>query len=340
MANYLQAEADRIEHNLREYNEEYEQRHKSVQLSGRKKARGGRRKARPSFWYWVKKAFRFFLIHAGLISGVIIYSVMGAFLFILMESDQESRDCYEGRGEERWLVLNLASQLINYVQNNVTTDTNSTSLDNTNTAYSKIDHWLSSLSSDIMSLRSDYRYIGQDCATGGQWNVANSILFAVQVITTIGYGNITPVTTEGQIVCICYATIGIPLFLMCLANISGDLGSAFRFLYSRIFCLDFWTKLGASNRQKENENKANDCETSVNGSNKPKRSDSQKTQRPKKIFVPISVTLVLITIYIVAGAALFNYFENWEPVTAAYFCFITLATIGIIFLFSYFQSYI
>jgi hypothetical protein len=47
---------------------------------------------------------------------------------------------------------------------------------------------------------------------------------------------LAPVTPEGQIVCICYATIGIPLFLMCIANLSGTLGDMFRFVYAKVCC--------------------------------------------------------------------------------------------------------
>lgn len=32
--------------------------------------------------------------------------------------------------------------------------------------------------------------------------------------------------------------------------------------------------------------------------------------------------------YIFAGAYLFNHFEDWNIITAAYFCYITLSTIG------------
>jgi len=35
-----------------------------------------------------------------------------------------------------------------------------------------------------------------------------------------------------------------------------------------------------------------------------------------------------MTGYIILGAFLFKYSENWEPLVAAYFCFITLSTIG------------
>jgi len=44
--------------------------------------------------------------------------------------------------------------------------------------------------------------------------------------------------------------------------------------------------------------------------------------------VPIYVSLLLMFGYIVLGAFLFAFSEKWEPLVAAYFCFITLSTIG------------
>lgn len=44
--------------------------------------------------------------------------------------------------------------------------------------------------------------------------------------------------------------------------------------------------------------------------------------------VPVYVSMVITLLYIVLGAVLFSEWEGWELSEAAYFCFITLATIG------------
>lgn len=44
--------------------------------------------------------------------------------------------------------------------------------------------------------------------------------------------------------------------------------------------------------------------------------------------VPISICLIIIALYIYLGALLFSYWEEWDMLTGAYFCFITLSTIG------------
>ena len=44
--------------------------------------------------------------------------------------------------------------------------------------------------------------------------------------------------------------------------------------------------------------------------------------------VPLTLTVTTITLYIGIGAFVFNAFEDWSLNESAYFCFITLETIG------------
>ncbi|XP_026754068.2 microtubule-associated protein futsch-like [Galleria mellonella] len=50
------------------------------------------------------------------------------------------------------------------------------------------------------------------------WNFMNSFVYCLTLITTIGYGHIAPKTRYGQAATIVYAIIGIPLFLIVLAD--------------------------------------------------------------------------------------------------------------------------
>jgi Ion channel len=51
---------------------------------------------------------------------------------------------------------------------------------------------------------------------------------------------------------------------------------------------------------------------------------SGETIRP----VPIWLCVFLVVSYIIAGAFLFHHWEGWSFLDSAYFCFITLTTIG------------
>ncbi|KAJ8953700.1 hypothetical protein NQ314_007309 [Rhamnusium bicolor] len=53
-----------------------------------------------------------------------------------------------------------------------------------------------------------------------------------------------------------------------------------------------------------------------------------ETGRPRTKPVPIWLCVLLVISYILAGAYLFTYWEGWAYLDAAYFCFITLTTIG------------
>lgn len=57
--------------------------------------------------------------------------------------------------------------------------------------------------------------------------------------------------------------------------------------------------------------------------------DVKEDEDDDKVTVPLTVTMIIITFYIIIGAVIFNQFEGWSLIQAGYFCYITLSTIGI-----------
>ena len=53
------------------------------------------------------------------------------------------------------------------------------------------------------------------------WSFGQSFFFSGTVITTIGYGQQTPLSTTGRVFCMIYALVGIPLTLL-LLSVSVD----------------------------------------------------------------------------------------------------------------------
>uniref|UniRef100_A0A3Q3JMP6 Potassium channel domain-containing protein n=1 Tax=Monopterus albus TaxID=43700 RepID=A0A3Q3JMP6_MONAL len=53
----------------------------------------------------------------------------------------------------------------------------------------------------------------------GFWKYTSSAVFAATVVTTIGYGNLCPTTSAGQIFCVFFALFGIPLNVVVLNRV-------------------------------------------------------------------------------------------------------------------------
>jgi hypothetical protein len=109
-------------------------------------------------------------------------------------------------------------------------------------------------------------------------------------------------------VCICFSIIGIPFFLLTIANISHVLGDSFRFAYTKIILL-----LTKQNRAK--------VQPSVTVETKRQPDIAETT-------VPLFIVILILVIYIISGSFLFNYLEGWTTLTSSYFAFVTLSTIG------------
>ncbi|XP_047989564.1 TWiK family of potassium channels protein 9 [Leguminivora glycinivorella] len=132
-----------------------------------------------------------------------------------------------------------------------------------------------------------------------KWSILQAVFFSSTVLTTIGYGNIVPVTFWGRLFCIFYALIGIPLTLTVIA----DLGRVFATVVSVIA-----KQLPAMPR----------CCNKVSEAN-------STSQRSLYAFWAVGFLFV----YLSAGAGLFKMWEDdWTFYDGFYFCFITMTTIG------------
>jgi hypothetical protein len=170
------------------------------------------------------------------------------------------------------------------------------------------------------------------------------------IVLVSGYGHITPKTNWGRLVTILYALVGIPLTLLTVSNLGSIMATAFRFLYKNVCCglcclccqkPDRRKRAGAKYDVENGDPGASKRLTSSDSpEHSPKKSGITvtwrlgvqrllKTSDNKTVSVPISVSLLLITSYILFGAALFTAWENeWNMLIGSYFCFITLTTIG------------
>ncbi|XP_074592998.1 potassium channel, subfamily K, member 16-like [Brevipalpus obovatus] len=126
-----------------------------------------------------------------------------------------------------------------------------------------------------------------------KWGFFNSIFFAVTVVTTIGYGHLSPQTSAGRIFCIVYAIFGIPM--------TGLLLRAIGERFSRCF-LDKFKKLR---------------KRSAHSSNR-----LLMLKHVLLFFVPWFI------VFLVLPSLIFSFIEGWSFMDSFYYCFITLSTIG------------
>jgi hypothetical protein len=61
-----------------------------------------------------------------------------------------------------------------------------------------------------------------DAAYNQKWTFSTAMLYSATIITTVGYGNITPKSILGKLITCLYAMIGIPIMIMYVTN-TGDL---------------------------------------------------------------------------------------------------------------------
>ncbi|XP_029649632.1 TWiK family of potassium channels protein 18-like [Octopus sinensis] len=177
----------------------------------------------------VKSAMKFLFSHIGLFGMVIAYCVAGAFIFEHLERENEIKSCRDSFKEYTSVESKTLEKLLAIESNSPSKK-------------SEIEQILKIFRDSAMNIG----YTGEDCDTKGlpggsslSWSLPGALLFAVTIVSTIGYGHIAPKTTWGRLVCIAYAILGIPLMLLCLANIGDALANVFRFVYSKIICCGF-----------------------------------------------------------------------------------------------------
>ncbi|XP_045479739.1 TWiK family of potassium channels protein 9-like [Harmonia axyridis] len=129
-----------------------------------------------------------------------------------------------------------------------------------------------------------------------KWTILRAVFFSSTVLTTIGYGNITPETTEGRIFCIVFALVGIPLTLTVIADWGKLFAHAASSFVKHIPPLPYGLR----------------CAFLV-----------QRTTS----YAFLSVCFLFL--YLAIGAAAFvEWEEDWTFFEGFYFCFITMTTIG------------
>ncbi|XP_066554624.1 potassium channel subfamily K member 2 [Amia ocellicauda] len=147
----------------------------------------------------------------------------------------------------------------------------------------------------VSAIRAGVNPSGNSSNQTSLWDLSSSFFFAGTVITTIGFGNISPHTEGGRIFCIIYALLGIPLFGFLLAGVGDQLGTIFGKGIAKVEKM--FVKWNVSQT---------------------------------KIRVTSTVLFILFgcLLFVTIPAIIFKHIEGWSALESIYFVVITLTTIG------------
>ncbi|XP_054713290.1 TWiK family of potassium channels protein 7-like [Uloborus diversus] len=266
-----------------------------------------------------KILLRLLFSHVGLFLLVCLYAAFGAWIFVFIEYDDET----QLRKERMIRSIDVNDSLVYLAALFYYWRDKGYSREEWN---DKVYSELKTLDKFIVNMVRAVQYDGtmDEESWDREWAFGNSLLFSVTILTTIGYGHVAPNTQLGKICTILYALVGIPLTLIFLANIGELMASVFRYTYSRLCCR--WCR--GARRQNEYDREA---AVRMGGRLPPLSSDDvgkEDYMPTDKAQIPIILNLLLISIFILLGAGIFAYLENWDLLSSGYFTFITLTTIG------------
>ncbi|XP_073342355.1 potassium channel subfamily K member 10 [Pagrus major] len=204
-----------------------------------------------------------------LLTGVVLYLVMGALVFRTLEASNED-----------FALKQLLATKDTFLKNKSCV----TELEFKNLVKGVVSAMDAGL--DVNSLPANFT---------SRWDLVSAFFFCGTIITTIGFGNLSPRTWYGQLFCVCYALVGIPMFGILLAGVGDHMGTVLRRAVAKIETLFLKRKV-----------------------------------RPTTVRVISAVLSILIgcLIFLAVPTVVFWKVESWTFLESLYFVVITLTTVG------------
>ncbi|XP_047991516.1 TWiK family of potassium channels protein 18-like [Leguminivora glycinivorella] len=148
----------------------------------------------------------------GLVMLVAVYVVLGALLFEYLESGPEvqQRSAIQRSREECLKELWAITERLNVLY-----ERNWTRL-----VHEQLRKFESSI---VAAARQASDVQPQELTLESKWTFSGALIYCITLITTIGYGNVSPRTAAGRAATVAYAAAGVPLTLACLAGLGASL---------------------------------------------------------------------------------------------------------------------
>lgn len=144
------------------------------------------------------------------------------------------------------------------------------------------------------------------------WSFGQAVFFSGTVLTTIGYGHVSPLSPGGKVFCIFYALFGIPITLVMISACVERLLLLTNKLYDRMRSSSLFASRGGG----------------VGGGN-----DNSSIAVNYKLLTYTHLVIVssfVFVVFFLIPAAVFSSIENeWNYLDGLYYCFISLSTIGL-----------
>lgn len=177
-------------------------------------------------------------------------------------------------------------------------------------------------------------------------------------ISISGYGHISPSTDTGRIITIIYAIIGIPIFLILLADFGKLFTRCIKFLWAFVRRLYYtgscrsvrktaqvqdmmrgfnvmYDMVRRPSQMPPDANLEAQSSRTIGQANRTPTSEAPQTPIPENFEIdddfnlPISVALTILIGYMLFGATLYYIWEPWSFFESFYFVFISISTIGL-----------